>query len=297
MDYFFSEVLGQKGVIAVIGLMIFMVAFRYSKTLFTWIEDRTYQKRENILKQFELLYIQIIPEHITYALLALSFGLGALIFILFSFLASWKVGLFLGLAATIFGWRIPEPIMNFALFRRRKAYQGQMVDALQLLSNGIRAGQSLAQAIAMVVDELPPPISQDFNYILAQNKIGVPLEECLEELVRRVPLEDNEMFVTSINILHETGGNLAETFDTIIEIIRERIRLQQKIDTYTAQSFFQGTTIACMPFVVGGIYFSTDPDSMAPLFNTSLGIFLLILVLTLVSIGYFFILKIARIQV
>ena len=98
---------------------------------------------------------------------------------------------------------------------------------------------SVPQSLAMVVDEMPAPVSQEFNVILQQNKIGVPLEECFENLAVRIPTEDNDMFVSSINILRETGGNLAETFDTIVNVIRERVRIKQKIDTLTATAFFR----------------------------------------------------------
>lgn len=81
----------------------------------------------------------------------------------------------------------------------------QMVDALQLLSNGVRAGLSVPQAVGMIVDEMPAPISQEFNVLLQQNRIGMPLEECFENLAKRVPLEDNDMFVSAVNILRETG--------------------------------------------------------------------------------------------
>ena len=131
--------------------------------------------------------------------------------------------------------------MDYLVNARIKKYRGQMVDALNLLSNGLRAGLSLPQSVGMVVDELPNPVAQEFNLILQQNKIGVPLEECFEDLIKRVPTEDNEMFVTSVNILRETGGNLAETFDTIAGVIRERVRLQQKLRlTSLKESFREG---------------------------------------------------------
>jgi tight adherence protein B len=152
------------------------------------------------------------------------------------------------------------------------------------------------QAIGMVVDEMPPPISQEFGVILQQNRVGVPLEECLENLAVRVPIQDNEMFVSSVNILKETGGNLAEVFDTIVDVIRERVRLQQKLDTYVAQGLFQGATVFSMPYVIGGLYALSNPKSMAPMFTTPLGIILLVVALALDFIGGFIILKIVRIK-
>jgi len=181
--------------------------------------------------------------------------------------------------------------------RRIKLYQGQMVDALTLLSNGIRAGLSVPQSLGMVVNELKPPVSQEFGMILQQNRIGVTLEECFENLAKRVPTEDNEMFVSAINILRETGGNLAETFDTIVSVIRERVRLQQKIDTYTAQGMFQGVTIALMPFAIAGIYAVQDPKSVVGLVTHPLGILMTFIALVLDFIGFMVILKIVKIKI
>ena len=162
--------------------------------------------------------------------------------------------------------------------------------------HGIRAGLSVPQAIGMVVDEMPAPISQEFNIILQQSRIGVPLEECFENLVKRLPTEDNNMFVSSVNILRETGGNLAEVFDTIVEVIRERVRLQQKIDTFTAQGKFQGMTIGAMPFLLGIVYFLSDPNSMIPLFTTPLGLVMLFVALAFDFAGFYVILKIVKIK-
>ena len=290
-------VLGQSGMIAVIGIMVFMVAYKYSHNLFSWIENQTYGTRTYIMEKLELLFIEMKPEHVTYILLFLSFGLGFIVLVVFAILSHWGVGLTLALVLSFLGWKIPKPFINFLLERRMKAYQNQMVDGLTLLANGIRAGLTVPQAIGMVVSEMPPPISQEFNLLLQQNKIGVPLDECFENLAKRVPTEDNDMFVSSINILRETGGNLAEVFDTIVGVIRERVRLQQKIDTFTAQGMFQGATIASMPFAIGMIYFATDPDSTMLLFTNPLGIIVTLVACGLDFVGVYVILKIVKIKI
>jgi tight adherence protein B len=187
--------------------------------------------------------------------------------------------------------------VDFLVEKRIKAYSLQMVDALQLLSNGIRAGLSVPQAMGMIVEEMPAPISQEFGILLQQNRIGMPLEECFENLAKRVPLEDNDMFVSSINILRETGGNLAETFDTIVEVIRERVRLQQKVDTFTAQGMFQGMTIGAMPYMLGFVYFLQDPGSITPLFTTPIGLVFLFMAVLFDLAGIFVIMKIVKIKI
>jgi tight adherence protein B len=293
----FLQTLGTEGIVGVIGLITFLFSIRYAHAIFQWIEDQTFGTRTFILEKLEFLFIEVPPERITYGLLAISVGAGSVTFILFAAAGKWIIGFILAAFISFMGFKVPKPIMNFLVEKRIKKYSGQMVDALTLLANGIRAGLSVPQAIGMVVDEMPAPVSQEFNLILQQNRIGVPLEECFDNLAKRLPTEDNDMFVSSMNILRETGGNLAEVFDTIVSVIRERVRLQQKIDTYTAQGMFQGATIFCMPFAIGTIYAVSDPGSMAPLFTTPLGIILLVVALILDFAGGFIILKIVKIRI
>lgn len=293
----FTRLVGPTGIIIVTGLLIFLVAFRYSVNIFDWIERQTLGTRTYILERLERLFIEIEPEKITYLLLICSFGPGAIVLSIFGILGAWVPGLVLASIVTFLGFKIPRPFIDLMVERRIKAYEGQMVDALQLLSNGIRAGLSLPQAVGMVVDEMPAPVSQEFNMILQQNKIGVPLEECFEGLVRRVPTEDNEMFVASVNILRETGGNLAEVFDTIVDVIRERVRLKQKIDTYVAQGMFQGATIFAMPWAICAIFTVSDPEMMKPMFTHPLGWVALFLALLFDLAGGYAILKIVKIKV
>ncbi|PIK14528.1 type II secretion system F family protein [Halobacteriovorax sp. JY17] len=294
---FFLALIGKSGLIGLIGLALFLLCYKYSQGIFDWIENQTFGTRSYIMEKLELLFIEIPEQRITYALLGCSVGLGCFMFLFLGLFSQWVLGFILGLVFGFIGFKIPKPIINYLVERRINEYSGQMVDALTLLSNGIRAGLSVPQAIGMVVDEMPAPVSQEFNMILQQNRIGVPLEECFDNLAKRVPTEDNDMFVSSINILRETGGNLAEVFDTIVEVIRERVRLKQKIDTYTAQGMFQGMTIFLMPYGIGLIYFVSDPDSVKPMFTHPLGILLTLVALAFDFAGGFVIMKIVKIKV
>ncbi len=292
-----GDLLGHSGVVGLIGLTIFAVCFRYSNRIFEWIEQQTFGTRNYILEEFERLFIDVKPEYITYALLFLSFGLGFIVLIVFGILSMWGFGFFLGVVLSFVGWKIPRPFVRHLVKKRIKSYQGQLIDSLTLLSNGIRAGLSVPQALGMVVDEMPPPISQEYNVILQQNRVGVPLEECFENLATRIPLEDNDMFVSSINILRETGGNLAETFDTIVAVIRERIRLQQKIDTYIAQGLVQAYTIGAMPFVIGIMFGLSNPEGVVKMFTNPISIAMVVGAIVLDAIGMMIILKIINIEV
>lgn len=298
----FALLLGKKGIMIVIGAVIFLFSYSHSVKLFQFIEDQTMGTREYILEKLERLYIrkiliwEVTPENVTMGLLLLSFGLGFSVMAVMIFVGMWQLGIILGLICGFLGWKIPKPFVDALIEKRIKEYQGQLVDALNLLGNGLRAGLSLPQSFGMVVDELNAPVSEEFRLILEQNKIGVPLEECMEDLVTRMPTPDNQMFVTSINILRETGGNLPEVFDTITEVIRERIRLQQKIDTYTAQGKVQATVISLMPTAMLLVYVASSPESMGKVFTSPMGLALILGAYVLNIIGYFTIRKVIQIK-
>lgn len=294
---FFTDILGSTGLKGAIGLIFFMYTYKNSVKLFNWIEDQTFGTRDYILTKCELIHFEIKPERVTYILVFMYFGLSVIVFGIMAAFGKFGSGAILAGITSLIMWRVPRPFMDWLVNRRITVYKSQMVDALQLLSNGLRAGLSLPQSLGMVVDELPKPVSQEFNTVLQQTKIGVPLEEAFENLVKRVPTQDNEMFVSSITILKETGGNLSEVFDTIAGVIRERVRLAQKIETYVAQGFFQGLIIFMMPFALGLMFAISDPESMAPLFNTVIGNIMLVVALIFDLLGGYVILKIVDVKV
>jgi len=293
---FFLSLTGFQGMMGIIGFAIFVFCYKYSITIFDFIERQTMGTRTYIMEKLELLFIEIEPDKITYALLACSVGLGSVVFIVLGALGKWLIGFIVGTIVAFIGFKIPKPIVDYLVNKRIKEYQGQMVDGLQLLANGLRAGLSVPQSLGMVVDEMPAPISQEFNVMLQQNRIGVPLEECFDNLAIRIPTQDNDMFVASVNILRETGGNLAEVFDTIVNVIRERVRLQQKVETATAQGKFQGMVIAAMPFAILLMYSASDPDSIQRMFSHPLGIILFLVAVILDVIGTYIIFQIVKIK-
>ncbi len=293
---FFIELIGFNGMVGLLGLVIFIFCYKYSIGIFEFVERQTLGTRTYIMEKLELLFIEIPPEKITYMLLGVSVGAGSLVFLIFGIMSKWLIGFILGVFVAFIGFKIPKPIVDYMVNKRIKAYQSQMVDGLQLLANGLRAGLSVPQSIGMVVDEMPSPISQEFSVMLQQNRIGVPLEECFDNLATRIPTQDNDMFVSAINILRETGGNLAEVFDTIVSVIRERVRLAQKVETATAQGKFQGMVIAFMPFAILIMYGLSDPDSIKRMFSHPLGIILVIVATILDIIGTYIIFQIVKIK-
>ena len=180
-------------------------------------------------------------------------------------------GIVLGMVMTVVGWKAPKPVVDMIYTKRVDKFVLQMVDALSLMSNGLKSGLSVVQSLALVTQEMENPIQQEFGLILSENKLGVSLEDAFTNLAKRVKSDDVEMFVTSINILKETGGNLAETFDTIATTIRERIKVQAKIAAMVAQGVTQGVIVMFIPPALGAYFYTQDPDFMKPMFTTPSG--------------------------
>lgn len=279
----------------ILGAGVFGISYHYNRRFLDWLRFQSLGTRDYIVEKLALMFIEIPSNQILMGLFALSFGLGGIIFLLF--LPNLLPGIMFGSIMTVVGWKAPKPLVDYLYRRRVDQFVLQMVDALGLMSNGLKSGLSVVQAMALVTQEMPNPIRQEFNLVLSENKLGVSLEEAFNNLGKRIKADDLEMFVTSINILKETGGNLAETFDTIVSTIRERIKVEKKIAALTAMGVTQGVVVMCVPPVLGTIFYQTDPEFMQPLFSTPVGWIIVLIILLLEVIGFFVIMKVTKVDV
>src|SRR5690606_39267124 len=117
-------------------------------------------------------------------------------------------------------------------------------------------------------------------------KLGVTTEEALDNIARRVPDEDLGILVTAVNIVRGIGGNLAEIFDNIAHVIRERKRIEGKIKAITSQGKLQALVMAAMPFVIAVALHFIDPETLRYLYTTLPGIIIIVVVVTFDYIGY-----------
>jgi len=287
----FYKILGILG----FGIAVFIFVYSYTERFLDWIRFQSLGTRDYVVEKLNMMFIEVNPQQVLILLFSISFGLGSLVFLIF--LPKLLPGIVFGLIISVVGWRIPRPFVNWMYQRRVGLFVNQMVDALGLMSNGLKSGLSIVQSLGLVVQELPDPIQEEFSLILNENKLGVSLEDAFSNLAKRIPAEDVEMFVTSVNILKETGGNLAETFDTIVGTIRERTKVENKIKALTAQGIYQGMFVMAIPPILGVVFQITDPTFMAPLFNTIIGWIIIFVIILLEIVGFFVIMKVVDIDV
>ena len=260
-----------------------------------WLRQRSLGQREEVLRYLEMMFVETDQRNVTLAMFASSFGVGALVFVI-----CWPhlvVGLIFGGGITILMWSVPKIFIRNMWERRCGAFVDQMVDGMTLMANGVKAGLSVQQCMERVQENMSNPISQEFGLVLSQMRIGRSLQEALNELGTRIPRPDVQMFVTSVNILQETGGNMGETFQTITYTVRERQKVEKKIEALTAQGITQGIIISLVPIMLLVVFFIVDPNYVMPLFTTALGLVAVFVMVSLQVIGGLMIRKIVKINV
>lgn len=187
-------------------------------------------------------------------------------------------------------------LVRSAQKKRQQTFNGQLGDALSIMSNSLRAGFSFQQAMEMVGREMPNPIGKEFSRTFREINLGVPTEEALQKMVKRVNSDDLDLLVTAVLIQRQVGGNLAEILDNISHTIRERIRIKGEIKTLTAQGRISGIIIGIMPPALAMIMMMINPGYIMPFLQNTLGQMLLAAGVVIELIGVFLIGKIVNID-
>jgi tight adherence protein B len=199
--------------------------------------------------------------------------------------------------ACALGFFAPRIYLTILRNRRLKAFNDQLGDTITLMVNGIRAGYSILQAMNAVAEEMSPPISVEFERIVQEVQLGIPMEEALDHMLERAPSDDLDMLITAINVQREVGGNLAEVLDSIAFTIRERVRIKGEIKTLTAQSRLSGYIIALVPVILGVIIYLINPGFMGKMFQDTCGYIMLGVAFAGIVAGFFVINKVVSIEV
>lgn len=292
MEFFFKY---DWVVILSVAVLVFIVTFMTADRAIGWLHKRSLGQREEVMRYLELMFVETDQRKVTLAMVSSSFGLGGVVFVI-----CWPhliVGVIFGAAITIGMWSLPKFFIRSMWEKRCSLFVDQMVDGMTLMANGMKAGLSPQTCMERVRDNLPNPISQEFGQVISQMAIGSSMNEALNELGMRIPRPDVQMFVTSVNILNETGGNMAETFQTITYTVRERQKVEKKIEALTAQGITQGVIISMVPLFLLVVFWVVDPNYIKPLFSTALGLVAIFVMLSLQVIGGLMIRKIVRINV
>lgn len=242
-----------------------------------------------------------VSEYLALVLIS-SIVTGALVYLLIE--SSWVVA---AIGAVFPGSFIPRFALGYMAGKRMTTFDNQLSDTLNLWVNALRSGYSVLQGMETIATELPPPVSSEFERVVQEVRLGLSLEQAMNNMYRRVPSEDLDLVITAVNIQREVGGNLAEVLDTISYTIRERVRIKGEIKTLTAQGRISGWIISLLPVVLGLLLYAINPEYVSELWikedpwiwrpHIPCGWLVIGFSLSMIAMGAFAIMKIVDIEV
>lgn len=225
-------------------------------------------------------------EFLLFTLLSGMIGLTAAQFAVGGFLS------FLGLFFAV----VPYLLLKRRQGLRKKAFEMAFPDALDLMTNALRAGYSLQAAMEFTGREAAQPLRAEFLRFYDEQRLGVDVRTALMAMQERIGTEEARLFVTSLILQRETGGNLVELLNNISGLIRERLKFQANLETLTAEPKMSARVLAGMPFVMFGAIYSINAEYMKPLFEQPQGKFLMVYAFVSVVVGYIIMDRIASVD-
>jgi tight adherence protein B len=204
------------------------------------------------------------------------------------------------LAAVVIAIAIPlavRSVLKNALARQRKLFAEQLPDNLQVLASALRAGHSFIGALAVVVNDAPEPARSEFQRVVADEQLGVPIDQALEVVVQRMDSRELEQVALVAALQRETGGNTAEVLDQVTDTIRERFELRRTVQTLTAQGRMSRWVLTFLPLFLLLVITLINPGYMDVMYHTTGGHVVLVLAGLSVASGSLVIKKIVNIRV
>lgn len=250
--------------------------------------QQAFQKQAS--KRLDEFFLFVDPAQLWLANLAICLLLMAVVY-----------GLTGGLVMTVVsgasGLLLPQYVIGRLRRRRLQRFDEQLPEMLQALAGALRAGAGIQSALRHIVAQSPAPLSQEFGLMLRQQRMGISFEQALADLYRRMPFEGTGLVVSALTIAAQSGGNLAETLESIAATLRARLRLLSRVQALTSQGRMQAWIMAGLPPVLAVVLHYLDPDAMAALWETPAGWAVLLTVAVMEGIGIWLIRRIVAIQI
>lgn len=261
-----------------------------------WLNDQLEGSSygDNIARELARADLKLKPAEYFAAMIISAFGFGVVL---------WFLGgrsNITGVMGALLGLFIPRLYVKQQQRKRLLHFGDQLSDMLNLMVNGLRAGYSALQAMEAVSREMPSPISDEFRRVVQEVQLGISLENALQSLLRRIPSDDLDLIITAMNVQRDVGGNLAEVLDTISFTIRERVRIKGEVRVLTSQVVYSGRFLSMMPLIISTLLWFLNRKYMMMFFNPDTrvpGIIALSIGSFMVMIGYFVMMRIAKIDV
>ncbi|MEX0850139.1 MAG: type II secretion system F family protein, partial [Gaiellaceae bacterium] len=204
---------------------------------------------------------------------------------------------FWGLLAGLLAPLVARAIVRSRVRRKRAAFNEQLPDNLDVLAGALRAGHSLVGAMNVMVDGADEPSKTEFRRVLQDEQLGVPLDEALMVMGRRMDNANVDQVAIVTRLQRDAGGNTAEVLDRVVDNIRGIMELQRLVKVLTAQGRIARYILTAIPVVLLLFFFAVNSVWLEPLWQTTLGNIAMFMWVIMLVGGWFAIKKIVEIEV
>ena len=227
------------------------------------------KKKVSLRIKLQRAGLETTPQQYWIASAICGIGIGAIVFL------TGSTPLVSLLAAFGAGFGLPNWVLGFLFKRRKNRFVNEFANAVDVIVRGVKSGLPLNDCLGIIARESPEPVSTEFAAVVEQQRVGVPLAECFDRMMIRMPLQDVNFFAIVIAIQQQAGGNLSEALGNLSGVLRDRKRLEQKVRAMSAEAKASAMILGALPFLVMLGVYVTSPDYIAMLWRERAGHMLL----------------------
>lgn len=185
----------------------------------------------------------------------------------------WYAAVLSGLVG-LFG--LPRWFLGILRNRHQEKFLNELPDAIEVMVRGLKSGLPVSDAMKIIATEIAPPIGPEFWEVVEGQRIGITIDQGLERMFERVPLQEVSFLSIVMSIQTKTGGNLTETLTNLARVLRERKKMKAKIRAVSQEAKSSAAIIGSLPFLIMGALYLLNPDYPDPFLNTTAGNIMLI---------------------
>ncbi len=179
--------------------------------------------------------------------------------------------LIIGAAAFVGTLGIPRWVVKKMTARRQNKFISEFANAIDVIVRGVKTGLPLNECLGIIARESPSPVREEFQELVEQTRVGIPLADCFDRMMQRTPLAEVKFFSIVIGIQSQAGGNLSEALGNLSGVLRDRKRLQARVKALSAEAKASAWVLGSLPFCVMGMVYLSTPDYISLLFTTKKG--------------------------
>lgn len=236
------------------------------------LEERERQRRRKLTLRvlLEQAGLDIAPRlfYIISFIIGAAIGLATLVAGM-----PWYVAAMAGIAAAL---GLPRWVLKFLLRRRQQIFLNDFADAVDIMVRGLKSGLPITDAMKVISTETPPPVGPEFLEIVEGQRVGISIDQGIERMFERMPLAEVNFLGIVMNIQSKTGGNLAEALNNLSKVLRDRKKMKGKIKAMSQEAKASAAIIGSLPFIIMGALTVLNPAYLNPLWDTTIGNFLVI---------------------